>query len=116
MSRPKARRAGSSPTRWTWVLTLRLRWSTSWASWRRSRSRRRLARAERRTLALQLALDSSLLREKELAQELAMAEHRLQEMADSRVFRTGSPVLPPMVVPQVPPEDPTDRLRRLLGA
>ena len=64
---------------------------------------------QRRTLALQLALDSSLLRQKELEQLEQLHQHRLQEMADSRSFRSQG------LLPQTPePEQPSE-LDRLLG-
>ena len=91
----------------SFLLTLRLRSRRCWTSWLLRRSRSRLAREQRRTLALQLALDSSLLRQKELLQQEQQAEHRLQEMADSLAFRTQAPPLvPPELVPPelVPPE------------
>jgi hypothetical protein len=79
-------------------LTLVLRWRTSSASWSASRSLRLAAREQRRTLALELALDSSRLRQKELEQRLQMAQHRLSEMADSRAFREK----PTQQLPQQP--------------
>lgn len=79
----------------SFLLTLRLRSRRCWTSWRLRRSRSRLRREERRTLALQLALDSSLLRQKELLQQVQQAEHRLAEMADSLAFRTQAPPQPP---------------------
>lgn len=76
-------------------------------------SRKRLQRAQRRTLALQLALDSSLLREKEQEQLVQLHQHRLAEMADSRQFREQPPQLPPGP-PLVPPEIQQAMLDRLL--
>ena len=54
---------------------------------------------------LQETLDSSLLREKELGQQVLQWEHRLQEMADSRLHReTGQ--LPPGPLPPVVEKSP----------
>jgi hypothetical protein len=69
------------------VLTLRLRWRRSSASWRLRRLRRLQLREQRRRILLQRSLDSSLLREKELEQLTALHLHRLQEMEESHLFR-----------------------------
>lgn len=54
---------------------------------------------------LQRTLDSSLLREKELAEQERTLLHRQQEMADSRLFReTGQ--LPPPRPMALPPSRP----------
>jgi hypothetical protein len=47
-----------------------------------------MQREQRRERLLQLSLDSSLLRQKELQQRELQLLHRQQEMADSRAFRT----------------------------
>lgn len=76
------------------VMTLRLRWRRSWTSFSTRRTRRRLARAQRRTVLLRQCLDSSLLREKEQEQLLSQQLHRLSEMADSRQFHSPEPSSP----------------------
>lgn len=98
----------------SFLLTLRLRSRRCWTSWLLRRSRSRLAREQRRTLVLQLALDSSLLRQKELLQQAQQAEHRLQEMADSLAFRTQVPPQQPLAEePLVPPELEAPMLEQL---
>jgi hypothetical protein len=92
----------------SFALTAKLRWQTSWASWRLSRTRRRQTRQRRRTEALGRLLDSSLLREKELAQEQSRLQHRLSEMDSSRSFRESAPLLLPL------PPSPLPELGRLL--
>jgi hypothetical protein len=82
-------------------LTARLRWSTFWASWRLSRTRWQQTRARRRTELLGRELDSSLLREKELAVQASSLAHRLQEMDSSRSYRESVPLLLPL--PPSPP-------------
>lgn len=47
-----------------------------------------MLREQRRTLALQLSLDSSLLRQKELEQLAQLHQHRLSEMQESQSFRS----------------------------
>jgi len=90
---------------WSWALTLELTWRRSWASWRLSRTRRRLLRAEKRELLLLLSLDSTRLAQKELLQQQEMLKHRLAELAASRQYRlTGT----------LPPEPPSS-LDRALG-
>lgn len=106
----------------SFLLTLRLRSRRCWTSWRLRVATRRLVRVQRRTLALGLALDSSLLLEKELAQLVQQQEHRLQEMADSLSFRQGTPPPPqplllspePEPLPPSPPELVTHLDRLLL--
>lgn len=88
----------------SFLLTLRLRSRRCWTSWRLSLTRRAAARAARRTVLLGQALDSSLLREKELTQLVQQQEHRLQEMADSLLFRQGMPLPPPQLPPSPEPE------------
>lgn len=88
----------------SFLLTLRLRSRSSWASWRLRRTTRRLLKEQRRTLLLQLSLDSSLLRQKELEQLVAQYRHRLQEMAEARAFRLqGQVPEPPTEEPLIPP-------------
>lgn len=100
------------PRTWRWVLTLRLRSRTSWTSWRLRQTRRAWERETQRRQLLEQALDSSLLREKELGQEVLVQEHRLQEMAESRQFRqTGQ--LPPSL-PSLPPASPLTPLEAFL--
>ena len=90
MSRLKVRRPRVSRFR----LSLALRWQSFFASWLLTRSERRLTKEQKRLTLLLQATDSSLLRLKELEQAQQMAQHRLQEMAESRQFReTGQ--LPP---------------------
>lgn len=86
-----SRQKGRTPTRF--LLTLRLRSRRSWASWRLSRTAVRLRREQQRTLLLRQSLDSSLLRQKELEQLQELHSHRLQEMAESRQFHQGPPLL-----------------------
>ena len=93
----------------SFLLTLRVRSARSWASWLLRLTRRRMLREQRRTLALQLALDSSLLRQKELEQLEQLHQHRLQEMADSRSFRSQG------LLPQTPEAEPQSELDRMLG-
>jgi hypothetical protein len=62
---------------------------------------------------LQRSLDLSLLREKELLQEQAMAQHRLQEMEASRLWRENPP--PPELPPSPGSPEPLTELDRLLG-
>ena len=90
------------------LLTLRVRSASFWASWLLKLTLLRARREQRRTLALQLALDSSLLRQKELQQREQQLLHRQQEMADSRSFRVH-PALLSM------PEELPDPMVRLLG-
>lgn len=75
-------------------MTLRLRWQTSWTSWRLKRTARKLARAEQTVLLLLLTLDSSNLRVKELEERAEQLAHRQQEMSESRAFREQQ-ILPP---------------------
>lgn len=99
------------------LLTARLRLQTSWASWRRSRATKALDREEQRTVLLQQLVDSSLLRQKELGQEILRQEHRLQEMGESREFRqTGQlPLSLPSPLPELPQTPPPTHLDLLLS-
>lgn len=104
----------SSPRSWSFVLTLRLRSSSSWASWRLSRTRALRERAARRTALLQRELDSSLLREKELGQTQLVLEHRLAEMEQSRLHRELG-ILPQPTPLVLPPPGMQTHLARLLA-
>jgi hypothetical protein len=64
-------------------LRVRLRLQTYWASFRLTRAARKYQKELKRTELLQLALSSSLLRQKELEQLQEMHQHRLQEMQEA---------------------------------
>lgn len=69
---------------------------------------RRQKRQALRTLRLGQALDSSLLREKELQQRQEQLAHRLQEMAASQAYRLALPLALPPETPE--PQTHLDRL------
>lgn len=78
----------SSTMAFSWLVTLRLSSRRCWTSWRLTRSRRRQVRTERRLVLLHRQLDSQLLLQKEQEQQVVQLEHRLQEMEESRLFRS----------------------------
>lgn len=65
-----------------------------------------LRRELHREQLLRQSLDSSLLRQKELTQQVAQAQHRLQEMAESQAFRTAGQLPSSISLPtrHLPPE------------
>lgn len=69
------------------LMTLRRRVWRSWSSWRLRRATRRLAKREQHLLLLRLETDRALLMLKEAEQQVAMLSHRLQETAESELFR-----------------------------
>ncbi|NCD18350.1 MAG: hypothetical protein EOL91_13805 [Actinobacteria bacterium] len=73
---------------WSWVETLRLRWQRSSTSWRLGRSTRRLKKLKDRETLLLVAMDSLLLEQKELEEQVFQDRRRLTEMQGSRVYRT----------------------------
>lgn len=89
-----SQRKSRPPRNSRWILTLRLRWSRSWTSWRRSRALRSLQRERQREILLALSLDSSRLRVKELEQRHQQLEHRGVEMEASSQFRRTGLLLP----------------------
>lgn len=86
--KPRSRK----PSRW--ALTLRLRWSRFWTSWRLKRLQKKLAAEMLRLTLLEQSLDSSHLRIKELRLSQQTAQNRLVEMAESRQFRSNQMLLP----------------------
>lgn len=104
----------------SWRVTRRVSWVRFSASWRLRRAQRLAARESRRLTALQLATDSSLLREKELQLRVEILQEQVAELAASRAWRTqgvlepvttlepGSLLLatgqPPVLVPRSSPE------------
>lgn len=83
-----SRRTKTRRKPWSWVETLRLRWQRSSSSWRLARSTKLLQKAQARETLLLLALDSNLLRQKELEERAFQAERRLEEMGASKAYRT----------------------------
>jgi len=59
-----------------------------------ARSQKKLLKEQEKTLLLQTAADSSLLRQKELYQQFQQSQHRLLEMQDSLQYRLTE--LPPL--------------------
>lgn len=105
----------------SFLLTLRVRSRSYWTSWRLRRMARRIQREQHRTLALQLALDSSLLRQKELEQQEQQLRHRLQEMRESQQFRSQGLIPQEPLVPEwitlplleQPPQEPPSMVQLL---
>lgn len=93
----------SSMTASSWLVTLRLSSRRCWTSWRLTRSRRRQVRTERRLVLLHRQLDSQLLLQKEQEQQVVQLEHRLQEMEESRLFRSQGSTPPEPEPPVLPP-------------
>lgn len=100
-------------------LAASLRSRRSWTRWRLRLTQRKLAKAQRHLLLLQLSLDSQHLLVKELELQQESLLHRQQEMAASQQFRTqGLPPAPQLLqLPEPLPMDPVTRLEMdtLLG-
>lgn len=71
-------------------MTLRLRWASSWASFRLRRSQKLQLKETRRLILLERMVDQSSLRLKELSQVEEASRLRLTELEESRRYREGT--------------------------
>lgn len=82
----------------------------SWTRWHLSRTKRRLGKAERRLLLLQLETDHQLLVTKELRQRMQQLVHRQREMADSQQYHLLRQAAQVETQP-LPPDNPERHLQ-----